>query len=85
LVRLHGVKTVVLGPRPAEPEALIARRRRLGQDLYDEVWEGSYHVVPAPHRAHGFVENELAIPLAPAATAVGLVGTGPFNLGEPED
>ena len=79
------MKTVVLGPRPAELEALIARRRELGLDLYDEIWEGSYHVVPAPRPAHGFVERRLAILLEPAADAHGLVGTGPFNLGERDD
>jgi Uma2 family endonuclease len=79
------VKTVVLGPRPAELESLIERRRKLGLDLYDEVWEGSYHVVPAPHPAHGFVERRLAVLLEPAAEAHGLVGIGPFNLGEPDD
>lgn len=79
------MKTVVLGPRPAELEALIERRHELGLDLYDEVWEGSYHVVPAPHPAHGFVERRLAVLIDPAAVSRGLVGTGPFNLGEPDD
>lgn len=79
------MKTVVLGPPPAELERLIARRRQLGLDLYDEVWEGSYHVAPAPHPSHGFVERELAVLLAPAAKAKRLMGTGPFNLGERHD
>ena len=75
----------MLGPRPAEVEALIERRRKLGLDLYDENWEGCYHVVPAPHPAHGFVGHELAVLLASAAETQGLVGLGPFNLGEPDD
>jgi Uma2 family endonuclease len=79
------VKTVVLGPPPAELEALIARRRKLGVDLFDEVWEGSYHMVPAPHPAHGYVESQLAVLLAPAAARAGLLGTGIFNLGERND
>ena len=79
------MKTVVLGPRPAELDALIARRQALGIDTFDEVWEGSYHVAPAAHPAHGYVDNELAALLAPVARSVGLVGTGPFNLGEPDD
>jgi len=79
------VKTVVLGPRPAELEALIRRRRELGIDTFDEVWEGSYHVAPAGHPAHGYIDNELAVLLAPLARMAGLVGTGPFNLGDPDD
>jgi Uma2 family endonuclease len=79
------VKTVVLGPRPGELQALIDRRQRLGIDLFDEVWEGSYHVAPAGHPSHGYVDNQLAVLLAPYATAAGLIGTGPFNLGDPDD
>jgi len=41
------MRTVLLEP-PAEVRAWLARRRELGQDLYDEVWEGEYHVAPAP-------------------------------------
>jgi Uma2 family endonuclease len=79
------VKTVVLGPRPRELEGLIQRRRKLGIDTFDEVWEGSYHLAPAAHPAHGYIDNELAALLAPVACSVGLVGTGPFNLGDPDD
>ena len=31
---------MVLGPRPAELDALIARRQALGIDTFDEVWRG---------------------------------------------
>ena len=79
------VKTVVLGPRPPELEALIRRRQGLGLDIYDEVWEGSYHVAPAAHPAHGYVDHALAVLLDPYAKSAGLVATGPFNLGRPED
>ena len=84
-VSMIRVKTVVLGPRPAELEELIRRRRKLGVDTFDEVWEGSYHLAPAAHPAHGYIDNELAALLAPVARSVGLVGTGPFNLGDPDD
>ena len=77
------MKTVVLGSRPAEVEALIEKRRRLGQDLLDEIWEGDYHMVPAPHPRHGALEIQLARLLGPAADAVGLTASGPFNVGEP--
>ena len=79
------MKTVVLGPPPAELEELIRRRQKLGIDTFDEVWEGSYHVAPAAHPVHGYLDNELAVLLAPVARSAGLVGTGPFNLGNPDD
>jgi Uma2 family endonuclease len=79
------VRTVVLDPAPAEFEALLERRRALGQDLYDEVWEGEYHMAPAPHPSHGYVGRQLAVLLNPLALHAGLVGTDPFNLGSPDD
>ena len=82
---LDAVKTVVLGPLPHELESLIARRRALGLDRYDEVWGGTYHMAPAAHPIHGFVDHALAVLLDPYAKAAGLVATGPFNLGTPED
>jgi hypothetical protein len=36
------MRTVVLGPRPPELDALIARRRSLGLDTHDEVWKGEH-------------------------------------------
>ncbi len=79
------MKTVVLGPRPIELEELIERRRALGQDLYDEVWEGTYHMAPAPHSRHSRLGVELTRLMLPLAEAAGLVGMDPFNLGEPDD
>ena len=79
------MRTVVLGPRPAEIQSLIERRHAQGIDLFDEVWEGSYHVAPAPSAAHGYLDDVLAVLLHPYAQAAGLVGTGPFNLGGPDD
>jgi Uma2 family endonuclease len=79
------MKTVVLGEPPAELDALLTRRRALGLDRFDEVWEGVYHVAPASHPWHGYIDNVLAELLGPLARAAGLVGTGPFNLGEPDD
>lgn len=82
---LEAVKTVVLGPRPQELDTLIHRRQALGLDRFDEVWEGIYHVAPAAHPAHGYVDHALAVLLDPYARAARLVATGPFNLGEPDD
>ncbi|MGH9106060.1 MAG: Uma2 family endonuclease [Acidimicrobiales bacterium] len=79
------MKTVVLGPRPAELESLLERRRFLGLDIFDEVWEGTYHVAPAPHSDHGLLGNELTRVILPLAEAAGLICTDPFNLGEPDN
>jgi hypothetical protein len=37
------------------------------------------------HPWHGYLDNVLAVLLGPYASRAGLVGTGPFNLGEPND
>jgi Putative restriction endonuclease len=79
------MRTVVLGPRSPELDALIARRRSLGLDTHDEVWKGEYHMAPAAQSSHGWLDQQLAELLGPMARAAGLAGTGPFNLGEPED
>jgi hypothetical protein len=49
------MRTVVLGERPRVLDEFIARRRALGQDVFDEVWDGEYHVVPGPSAEHGRV------------------------------
>jgi hypothetical protein len=79
------VRTVVLGPRPPELEAVLERRRALGQDLYDEVWAGEYHMAPEPSHRHALLDDEVAAVLRPLARRAGLVGSGPFNLGRPGD
>ncbi len=79
------MRTVVLDPAPIELEELIDRRRRLGLDLYDEVWEGEYHMVPGPGGPHGDVDQQLAELLGPLARKAGLVVSGPFNLGSEDD
>jgi Uma2 family endonuclease len=71
---------------PVEFQQFLERRRRLGQDLLDEVWEGVYHMNPAPHARHAFVGQQLAEILGPAARAAGLVAmVNIFNLGDPDD
>jgi Uma2 family endonuclease len=79
------MRTLVLDPVPAEVQQLIERRRRLGQDLYDEIWEGTYHMAPAPRGRHGYLDIQLAVELRRYAEAAGLVGTGPVNIGEAND
>ena len=83
---LDHVPTLVCDPPPAEFEALLERRRRLGQDLLDEVWEGVYHVNPAPHSRHSAIQQQLAVLLDPLAREAGLdPRLGIFNLGEEGD
>ena len=79
------MSTLVLGPAPAELDALLERRRRLGADLYDEVWEGVLHMVPAPHSAHGKLDRRVARLLDGPARAAGLEASGPVNIGGAED
>lgn len=79
------MQTVVLGPPPAELKALIARRRALGIDGFDEVWEGAYHVAPMANMAHGLVGTALMVFLASYAKSAGLRGSTAFNLGVPEN
>src|SRR3954454_581427 len=81
---VESVVTTSVGEEPADGsiragsavgglEGLIQRRRALGIDTFDEVWEGSYHLAPAAHPAHGYVGTQLAVlwhpSLAPPATA----------------
>ncbi len=79
------MRTVVLGERPAELEALIEKRRRLGLDGHDEVWDGVYVMAPHAHSDHGIVEEELRGVLFPRAKAGGLIPGSSFNVGEPDD
>lgn len=78
------MKTVVLGPAPQELQALIERRRALGLDGHDEVWDGEYHVAPAASSRHGVVQAAILALLRDHAADPRLV-VGPFNLGAAED
>jgi hypothetical protein len=75
------MRTVVLGERPPELEALIARRRALGLDMFDEVWDGDYHMNPAPAGPHSWIDQQLAELLGPWARQAGLWMGDVFNLG----
>jgi Uma2 family endonuclease len=77
------VSTIVRDPQPAEFEALLERRRRLGLDLFDEQWGGVYRMNPAPAERHAYVAQQLAVLLdGPARTAALVPMISPFNLGE---
>lgn len=43
------------------PTPFLAERRRLGQDRWDEMWEGELHMVPPPHERHGRLELKLGV------------------------
>jgi hypothetical protein len=76
--------TLVRDPQPAEFRTLLERRRRLGQDLFDEVWEGVLDMNPAPSGRHARIEALLLAILEGPAAAAGLTVVGRFNLGEDE-
>ena len=79
------MKTTVLASCTPEDEAMLAERRRLGQDRLDEVWQGEYHMVPGPHSRHGLVGAQLLHLLHDPARDAGLSVTLEFNVGEPDD
>ncbi|MFN8518874.1 MAG: Uma2 family endonuclease [Chloroflexota bacterium] len=70
---------------PPPVEDWLAHRRALGQDRFDEVWEGDYHVAPAPSGRHAELQVQVAIVLRETASSVGLVVRGPSNIGDPSD
>ncbi len=79
------MKTVVLGDPPAVLASLIADRKRLGLDRNDEVWQGEYHVAPAPSFEHARIDAALVRILTDQAAPQPLVVTTAFNLGSPQD
>jgi hypothetical protein len=77
------MRTLLPDPPPAEIQALLARRKRLGLDRKDEVWEGVLHVVPAPDFRHALIAQQLAELIGPPARDAGLLpAMGEFNLGD---
>ncbi len=49
------------------PAALLDERRRLGLDVFDEMWEGVLHMVPPPGGAHQRMGSCLLRAFGPAA------------------
>src|ERR1022692_1436078 len=77
---------VVLDPLPVEIESLLERRRRLGLDGCDEIWDGVLHVNPSPHGRHHRIQQQLAELLGPLALAAGLIpAMGDFNIGDEDN
>lgn len=67
---------VVIDP----PAAVLAERARLGLDVFDEVWNGEYHMVPTPTNEHQRLGARLLIAAYPVAEAAGLEVRYEFNL-----
>ena len=75
------MRTLLPDPPPAELQALLERRKRLGQDRRDEVWEGVLHMVPGPAGEHAMLSAQVKRLLAAPAAAAGLIVTDEFNVG----
>jgi Uma2 family endonuclease len=78
------MRTLFVDP-PQVVEDWLAQRRALGQDRFDEVWEGEYHVAPAPGRRHARLDDLLGRALGPLADDAGLMGATACNIGSPAD
>lgn len=81
---LGAMPTLVLDPQPAEIEELVARRRQLGTDRWDEVWDGVLHMIPPPSHKHQLLSSRLHRLLGPLADGAGLELTGEVGIGSDE-
>lgn len=77
--------TLFVGATPPEIANWLNRRRELGQDRRDEVWDGVYHVAPGPSKEHAYVDGEIAGVVRQRAKAVGVYYTTAFNIGTLDD
>lgn len=71
---------LVVGEHP-EIDDVLARRHALGQDRFDEVWQGVYHMAPFASIEHGRVVSDVLYALEPRARVHGLFSIDGFNLG----
>lgn len=81
---LGAVPTLVLDPQPAEIEELLARRRELGTDRWDEVWEGVLHMIPPPSHKHQLLASRLHRLLGALGDEAGLELTAEVGVGSDE-
>ncbi len=65
------MQAVIIDPSPH----FLEERRRLGQDIRDEMWDGVVHVVPSPLTRHQRFAHRLGAVLLPLADARGLMAT----------
>lgn len=73
--------TVVFAEAPDVVSDWLERRRALGQDGHDEMWEGEYYVPPMAHGRHGDVSSQVGELLGPRARRAGLRPVGAVNIG----
>jgi Uma2 family endonuclease len=78
------MRTLVVDPPTAGLHELLERRHRSGLDRLDEIWEGVYHMVPAPSGPRATIEAQVIRLLGPYADTAELTMTGQCNLGESE-
>lgn len=69
------MSTLIVGDEP-EISEWLDRRRALGQDGLNEVWDGVYHVAPNATSEHGQAALQILIALEPRARAAGLWSDG---------
>ena len=67
------------------PESLLDERRRLGLDVFDEVWEGVLHMVPPPSGDHQRLGSELIAVFLSAAKRRGLIASHETGLFAADD
>lgn len=73
---------MVPDPLPGDLEALLERRRRLGIDLHDELWDGVLHMNPGPHGRHANVHHQIMVLLDPLARDARLTPLTESNIGD---
>lgn len=74
-------RTVLFREPPDVVTEWLERRRALGQDRFDEVWEGEYHVPPMAHARHGDAGMQVGVLLYPRARRSRLHPVGAVNIG----
>src|SRR5215217_4799854 len=84
-LRFWVMRAVILGPRPPEIDARIARRHALDIDRRDEVWEGDYHMNPAPRQFHAHLVGEMIASIRQLIDRQRLMVLAEFNIGVPDN
>jgi Uma2 family endonuclease len=75
------MRTLILDPHVAGLEEVFEKRRRMGADRHDEIWQGVYHMVPGPNAPHSFIAHQVSVLLDEPARTAGLHVGLEFNLG----
>ncbi len=81
----RAMRVLTSDPPPAEMEALLERRRRIGLDRYDEMWNGVLHMNPGPSGAHQDIVAQLTVLFSTLAREVDLFVRPGVNIGESND